>query len=241
MITLSPTIRPNQFTLCNSFSFFFLVCYSTMDCSKTYFIFIVYILVDYSDGYHLRGRIIDGNEAKLKQFPYHVSLYKIKGQHYFCGGAIISKRFILSAAHCFYKNRRGAESIYGVVGQVDLRRTTKNRLKFAKIRLHVQFNAEYNWNDISLLQTTDSIIFDDFTKPVALPKAIIGGGCSAIVSGFGSILVSVCVWFKMLILIIGIVFDFLKPVSVSFFRWIDSPIGYSTVSTNNHHRSRSLC
>lgn len=155
---------------------------------KVYLILIVCILVEKSDGYRLQGRIIDGNAAKLKQFPYHVSLYKINGQHYFCGGAIISKRFILSAAHCFYKKKRSADSIYGVVGQVNLKRTS-NRLKFTKIRLHAKFNPKYNWNDIALLQTKDSIIYNEFTKPVALPTVDIGGERSAIVSGFGSILV----------------------------------------------------
>lgn len=141
--------------------------------------FIVSIMTISVDGYRLQGRIIDGNEAKLKQFPYHVSLYKIKGHHYFCGGAIINKRFILSAAHCFYNKRRRADSIFALVGQVDLKRGAKTTLKFSKIRLHAQFNAKYNWNDIALLQTTDNIIFTEFVRPIALPKFNIMGEVSA--------------------------------------------------------------
>lgn len=149
-------------------------------------IFIVSITAGNADGY----RIIDGTEAKLKQFPYHVSLYKQDKVKYFCGGAIINRRFILSAAHCFYKTRRSADSIFALVGQVDKKHhTASTRLNITKIRVHAKFNEKYNWNDIALLQTTDNIIFTAFVKPVALPKQNAAGGVRAVVSGFGAILV----------------------------------------------------
>lgn len=51
-------------------------------------------------------RIYGGEEAPLGQFPYQVSL-RLGGwspglgfKHY-CGGAIITNRFILTAAHCY--------------------------------------------------------------------------------------------------------------------------------------------
>lgn len=170
-----------------------LVGHLTMDWFMFFCVFIVSIMAKNVDGYHLQGRIIDGNEAKLRQFPYHASLYKIKDQNYFCGGAIINRRFILSTAHCFFNNkRRSAESIFALAGQVDLKRRTNTRLKFARICLHAQFNPKYNWNDIALLQTTDNIIFTEYVRPIALPKLNIVGEVSAVVSGFGSILV----WFS---------------------------------------------
>jgi hypothetical protein len=48
-----------------------------------------------------QGRIVNGNAAALLQFPYQVSIRSIsKSTASICGGSIISKEFILTAAHC---------------------------------------------------------------------------------------------------------------------------------------------
>ncbi|CAG9864555.1 unnamed protein product [Phyllotreta striolata] len=44
-------------------------------------------------------RIIGGERAKRAEFPWMVSIMR-RGNH-FCGGSIISERFVLTAAHCF--------------------------------------------------------------------------------------------------------------------------------------------
>lgn len=45
-------------------------------------------------------RIIGGQNAEDGQFPYQVSLRTKLSNKHFCGGSIISSRFILTAAHC---------------------------------------------------------------------------------------------------------------------------------------------
>lgn len=46
------------------------------------------------------GRIVGGQTAVPGQFPYIVSIRNLNNFH-FCGGTIISSRFVVSAAHCF--------------------------------------------------------------------------------------------------------------------------------------------
>lgn len=44
-------------------------------------------------------RIVGGIDANVGQFPYQVSLQRKDGSH-FCGGSILNKNFVLTAAHC---------------------------------------------------------------------------------------------------------------------------------------------
>nr|AAD21834.1 trypsin-like serine protease [Ctenocephalides felis] len=46
------------------------------------------------------GRIVGGEAVSIEDYGWQVSLQRF-GSH-FCGGSIISSRWILSAAHCFY-------------------------------------------------------------------------------------------------------------------------------------------
>lgn len=46
-------------------------------------------------------RIVGGYEIDITEVPYQASL-QYSGSH-FCGGCIISTRWILSAAHCYFK------------------------------------------------------------------------------------------------------------------------------------------
>lgn len=45
------------------------------------------------------GRIVGGEATTIEQHPYQISV-QILGSHW-CGGSIISDRYIVSAAHCF--------------------------------------------------------------------------------------------------------------------------------------------
>jgi len=50
-------------------------------------------------------RIVGGQETEKNEYPWQIGLYKDYGNFFFCGGSIISKREILTAAHCLINDR----------------------------------------------------------------------------------------------------------------------------------------
>lgn len=60
------------------------------------------ILLTLSEGQLESNRIFGGQEATPGQFPFRISLRisRFLRTYHFCGGSILSERFIVTAAHC---------------------------------------------------------------------------------------------------------------------------------------------
>jgi secreted trypsin-like serine protease len=50
------------------------------------------------------AHIVGGKEARPNEFPWQVSLQNARGSH-FCGGILINKNWVMSAAHCTVGDR----------------------------------------------------------------------------------------------------------------------------------------
>ena len=51
----------------------------------------------------ISGRIVGGSIATVNQFPHQVALFADHGEtQTFCGGSIVGKKLILTAAQCLY-------------------------------------------------------------------------------------------------------------------------------------------
>lgn len=60
------------------------------------------------------------------------------------------------------------------------------------IMSHPDYNASAISNDISLLRTSEDIIFTDFIQPIALPTHDTSDGIVAIGSGWGGTSIFIC-------------------------------------------------
>ncbi|RWS25638.1 Serase-1B-like protein [Leptotrombidium deliense] len=120
-----------------------------------------------------------------KQVPWSVSLQSTTSKEHYCGGVVISDRWILTAVTCCYFKK--PENIIVLLGTNDLQNRSKNSFetKIVNIIRHEAFNLETLENNIALLQTEKTIPMNSNINKICLPveKQIFSG--QVIVSGFG--------------------------------------------------------
>lgn len=133
----------------------------------------------------VNNRIIGGENAEEGQFPYQVSLRNIFTNSHFCGGSILSNRFILSAAHCSQQINSIPYFVYAVVGSIDIFEGG-NVIFIDKITAHEKYSSNDHPNDISLLRTKFEITYSEFVQPISLPKQNIEPDTPVVLSGWGA-------------------------------------------------------
>ena len=120
-------------------------------------------------------RIIGGETSEPGKWPFLVSIYVGRAKMFFCGGTIISDRWILTAAHCVFDKAGPAAQLHVRVG--DHRRSAYSKFKMehevVEVIRHPRFASIFTGqyiNDIALLRISSPISFTDYARPVCLPS-----------------------------------------------------------------------
>lgn len=156
--------------------------------------------------YSIQKRIVGGEYSLHNDFPYQVSLrrykyYKWSQMPYtenFCGGAIISDRWIITAAYCtknFVNSPRDLLIGYGVRSFEQI--TPMHRAM--RIVQHPNFGKTSfdSKDDIALVQTKVAIQFGKNVQPIKLAREWVDNNKLATVSGFGLLEVKI-IGFKLI-------------------------------------------
>lgn len=141
------------------------------------------------DGPALIPRIVGGENAKEGQFPYQVSLRTKFDRRHFCGGVILSSRFIVTAAHCTTGDHAIPQNLIAVVGALH-RVYGGVDVELDKITAHEKWDSIEIVNDISLLRTSKEMVFSKTIQAIALPTHNDAGNTPVILSGWGRTSVS---------------------------------------------------
>uniref|UniRef100_A0A1B0GJ77 Putative serine-type enodpeptidase sp chironomus riparius n=1 Tax=Lutzomyia longipalpis TaxID=7200 RepID=A0A1B0GJ77_LUTLO len=124
-----------------------------------------------------QGRVVGGQPAAVGQFPHMASLQIAANGNHFCGGSIISTRWVLSAAHCTI-GRQPAD-VHVVVGTINRLQGTLHQA--SQVINHEAYNANLLTNDVSVVEVQTPFIFNDNVRAIGVGSVYVGGGVTATV------------------------------------------------------------
>ncbi|KAF5899657.1 transmembrane protease serine 3, partial [Clarias magur] len=112
------------------------------------------------------ARIVGGNLSQEGQFPWQVSL-QFQNEH-LCGGSILTKQWILTAAHCVYGF--AYPPLWKVfAGLTEQPITGARYLDVEKIVYHGRYRPKGLDYDIALLKLSQPLTFNGYIEPICLP------------------------------------------------------------------------
>lgn len=126
--------------------------------------------------------MIGGKNASQEQFPYHVSLlYKDVP---YCGGSILTKKWVLTAASCIVQERKELFQVLVAANTID---ECRYDVDFAAIHddFRVNTKIQTSTSDIAVARTRAAMEFTKLVHPISIRSSFVGDGEDGFVSGRG--------------------------------------------------------
>ncbi|XP_018329773.1 brachyurin-like [Agrilus planipennis] len=132
-------------------------------------------------------KIVGGNEAAPNSIPYQAGMFLYFNEGWnFCGGSLITRRYVLTAAHCLVNKPVSVEVILGA-HKIRQTEPTQQRIRTSTYKVHEQYNSLQN--DIGIVSLPTPANLNQYVQLIALPRrADISNsfaGSEAIASGWG--------------------------------------------------------
>ncbi|XP_062552704.1 serine protease snake-like [Armigeres subalbatus] len=131
--------------------------------------------------------IVGGERARLGEFPHQALLgypSETNQIEFKCGGSLISKRFVLTAAHC----SKGVDNPTVVrLAELDLAVEDDDQVDFdvEQIIKHPKYTQKQAYNDIALVKLAQDVLFTKMLRPACLWAGREINTTQALATGFG--------------------------------------------------------
>ncbi|XP_039230208.1 uncharacterized protein LOC6532617 isoform X3 [Drosophila yakuba] len=149
---------------------------------------------DLEDEYaHREERVVRGNVAQRGRHPWQATI-RTRGRggisSHWCGAVVISKRHLLTAAHCLYGSPKGAYFVRVGDHYANIAESSEVDSFIENWYLHENFRKGTHMNnDIALVVLKTPLKFSDYVQPICLPEknAELVQDRKCTISGWGSI------------------------------------------------------
>lgn len=142
---------------------------------------------------HPEERVVNGTVAKRGRHPWQATI-RTKGRggitSHWCGAVLISKKHLLTAAHCLAGYPKGAYFIRMGDHYANIAESSEVDSYIENWYIHEKFRDKTHMNnDIALIVLKTPVRFNDYIQPICLPEkgASIEENRMCTISGWGSI------------------------------------------------------
>lgn len=132
----------------------------------------------------LEQPIIGGGDATPGEWPWQAQIDRL-GSHW-CGGSLLSDRWVLTAAHCVAGQVAGSFEVSLGVHTRSMPTANVQTRDVSRLIVHPDYDASAIENDVALIELSSPVTFTAFVQPIALGQSEAPVGGSAYVTGFGN-------------------------------------------------------
>ncbi|XP_055613604.1 polyserase-2-like [Uranotaenia lowii] len=124
-----------------------------------------------------QATIRGGTSTKHGQWPWHAAIYHKDGRSltYACGGTLLSKEFVITAAHCLFNentfqllNRKRISVRLGIHNLEEMNSVTTKEFPVHEMYMFSNFSRDNLRNDIAVLELGEVVRFNDYILPACL-------------------------------------------------------------------------
>uniref|UniRef100_K9J8A1 Peptidase S1 domain-containing protein n=1 Tax=Xenopus tropicalis TaxID=8364 RepID=K9J8A1_XENTR len=129
-------------------------------------------------------KIVGGYECTPHSQPWQV-LFTYNGGNW-CGGSLISPRWIISAAHCY----QPPKTLVALLGEHDLKKKegTEQHIQVEAAYKHFSYKDEAYDHDIMLVKLAKPAQYNQYVQPIPVARSCPTDGAKCLVSGYGNLL-----------------------------------------------------
>uniref|UniRef100_F6Y1Q1 Protease, serine, 1 (trypsin 1), gene 2 n=1 Tax=Xenopus tropicalis TaxID=8364 RepID=F6Y1Q1_XENTR len=127
-------------------------------------------------------KIVGGYECTPHSQPWQV--YFTQENQVFCGGSLVTPRWIISAAHCY----RTPKTLVAHLGDHDLTKEegTEQHIQVENIYKHFSYKDNDVDHDIMLVKLAKPAQYNQYVQPIPVARSCPREGTECLVSGYGN-------------------------------------------------------
>lgn len=114
-----------------------------------------------------RQHKVEGLKARKHSWPWTVSLQR--NAYHFCGGSLINKRWVLTAAHCLDSQEGHLKVVLGMHSKSH-KAPNQQTINVEEIIKHEEYDSDTTDNNIMLLKLEEEAALGEHVQPVCLPE-----------------------------------------------------------------------